>query len=61
MTRALKFKTFKNFICFMKKEQSYASCHHTRKSCVLLTFGFNMKSKNIKEKKEVVEVLIHLS
>ena len=45
----------------MKKEQSFASCHHTRKSCVLLTFGFNMKSKNIKEKKEVVEVLIHLS
>ena len=27
----------------------------------LLTQGFNMKRKNIKEKKEALEVLIHLS
>ena len=27
----------------------------------LLTYGFNIKRKNIKEKKEVLEVLIHLS
>ena len=27
----------------------------------LLTYGFNIKRKNIKEKKEVLKVLIHLS
>ena len=27
----------------------------------LLTYGFNTKRKNIKEKKEVLEVLIHLT
>ena len=27
----------------------------------LLTYGFNIKRKNIKENKEVLEVLIHLS
>ena len=27
----------------------------------LLTYGFNIKRKNIKEKKKVLEVLIHLS
>ena len=27
----------------------------------LLTYGFNTKRKNMKEKKEVSEVLIHLS
>ena len=27
----------------------------------LLTYGFNIKRKNIKEKKEALDVLIHLS
>ena len=39
----------------------YLSYGLRRKSCVLLTFGFNIKRNNIKEKKEVLEVLIHLS
>ena len=45
----------------MKKEQSYASHRHRRKSCVLFTYGFNIKRKNVKEKKELLEVLIHFS
>ena len=29
--------------------------------CYLLTYGFNIKRKNMKEKKDVLKVLIHLS
>ena len=46
---------------FGSSVQSYESCCHIRKSCVLCTYGFSIKIKNIKEKKEVLEVLIHLS
>ena len=46
----------------MKKEQRYASRRHTRKSCILFTYlWIQYKRKNIKEKKETLEVLINLS
>ena len=48
---------------FGSSVRSYASCRHRRKSCVLFTYLWIQykKKKNIKEKKEVLEVLIHLS
>ena len=47
---------------FGSSVQSYTSHHDRRKvAFYLLTYGFNIKRTNIKEKKEVLEVLIHLS
>ena len=58
-------KTFKkkinNYLFYEERAKSFASHRHRRKSCVLFTYGFNIKRKNIKEKKEVLEVLIHFS
>ena len=45
----------------MKKEQRAMHLVATGEKVVLFTYGFNIKRKNIKEKKEVLEVLIHLS
>ena len=47
----------------MKKEQRAMHLNPTEEKVAfyLLTYGFNIKRKNIKEKKEVLEVLIHLS
>ena len=46
----------------MKKEQRamYLVAKEEKVALYQLTYGFNMKRKNIKEKKEVFEVLIHL-
>ena len=47
----------------MKKEQRamHLVTIEEKVAFYLLTYGFNIKGKNIKEKKEVLEVLIHLS
>ena len=47
----------------MKKEQRamHLIAIEEKIAFYLLTYGFNTKSKNMKEKKEVSEVLIHLS
>ena len=48
----------------MKKEQRamHLVAIEEKVAFYLLTYGFNIKrKKNIKEKKEVLEVLIHLS
>ena len=47
----------------MKKEQRamHLVTIEEKVAFYLLTYGFNIKRKNIKEKKEVFEVLIHLS
>ena len=47
----------------MKKEQSdmHLVAIEEKVALCLLTYGFNIKRKNIKEKKEVLEVLIHYS
>ena len=47
----------------MKKEQRamHFVAIEEKDAFYLLTYGFNMKRKNIKEKKEELEVLIHLS
>ena len=47
----------------MKKEQRamHLVFIEVKVAWYLLTYGFNMKRKNIKEKKEVLEVSIHLS
>ena len=47
----------------MKKEQITMHLFTIKEKVVfyLHTYGFNIKSKNIKEKKDVLEVLIHLS
>ena len=47
----------------MKKEQRtmYLVVIEEKVAFYLLTYGFNRKRKIIKEKKEVLEVLIHLS
>ena len=47
----------------MKKEQRaiHLIAIEEKVEFYLLTYGFNIKRKNIKEKKEVLEVLIHLS
>ena len=47
----------------MKKEQraTYIIAVKEKNAFFLLTYGFNMKRKNIKEKEKVLEVLIHLS
>ena len=47
----------------MKKEQRAIHLVATEEKVefYLLTCGFNIKRKNIKEKKEVLKVLIHLS
>ena len=46
----------------MKKEQRAMHLVAIEEKVVfyLLTYGFNIKRKNIKEKKEVLQVLIHL-
>ena len=46
----------------MKKEQRAMHLVAIEEKVVfyLLTYGFNIKIRNIKEKKEVLEVLIHL-
>ena len=47
---------------FGSSMRSDTSCCLRRKGWFyLLTYEFNIKRKNIKEKKEVLEVLIHLS
>ena len=45
----------------MKKEQRaiHLIAIEEKVEFYLLTYGFNIKRKNIKEKKEVLEVLIH--
>ena len=48
-------------ICFMKKEQTAMHLVAIEEKVYLRTYGFNIKAKTIKEKKEVLEVLIHLS
>ena len=47
----------------MKKEQraKHLVAIEEKVAFYLLTCGFNIKRKNIKEKKAVLEVLIHLS
>ena len=47
----------------MKREQRamYLVVIEEKVAFYLLTYGFNRKRKIIKEKKEVLEVLIHLS
>ena len=47
----------------MKKEQRamHLVTIEEKVAFYLLTYGFNIKRKNIKEKKEVLEVSIHLS
>ena len=47
----------------MKKEQRamHLVAVEEKVASYLLTYAFNIKRKNIKEKKEVLEVLIHLS
>ena len=47
----------------MKKEQRamHLVAIEEKVAFYLLTYGFNIKRKNIKEKKEVLEVLIHLT
>ena len=45
----------------MKKKQRAMHLVAIEEKVYLLTFGFNIKAKTIKEKKEVLEVLIHLS
>ena len=47
--------------CFMKKEERAMHLVTTEEKVAfyLLTYGFNIKRKYIKEKKEVLEVLIH--
>ena len=47
----------------MKKEQRamHLIAIEEKIAFYLLTYGFNTKRKNMKEKKEVLEVLIHLS
>ena len=47
----------------MKKEQKamHLVAIEEKAAFYLLNYGFNIKRKNIKEKKEVLEVLIHLS
>ena len=47
----------------MKKEQRamHLIAIEEKIAFYLLTYGFNTKRKNMKEKKEVSEVLIHLS
>ena len=47
----------------MKKEQRAMLLVAIEEKVVfyLLIYGFNVKRKNIKEKKEVLEALIHLS
>ena len=47
----------------MKKEQRAMLLVAIEEKVVfyLLIYGFNIKRKNIKEKKEVLEALIHLS
>ena len=47
----------------MKKEQRAMHLVAIEEKVVfyLLIYGFNIKRKNIKEKKEVLEALIHLS
>ena len=50
-----------NYLFYEERTKSYTSCCYRRESCILLTYGFNVKRKIIKEKKEVLEVLIHLS
>ena len=47
----------------MKKEQRamHLVAIEEKVAFYLLTYGFNIKRKNIKEKKEVLEVSIHLS
>ena len=46
----------------MKKEQRamHLVAIEEKVRFYLLTYGFNIKRKNIKEKKELLEVLIHL-
>ena len=46
----------------MKKEQRamHLVTIEEKVAFYLLTYGFNIKRKNIKEKKEVLDVLIHL-
>ena len=46
----------------MKKEQRamHLAAIEEKVAFYLLTYGFNIKIRNIKEKKEVLEVLIHL-
>ena len=46
----------------MKKEQRamHLVTIEEKVAFYLLTYGFNIKGKNRKEKKEVLEVLIHL-
>ena len=47
----------------MKKEQTamHLVAIEEKVAFYLLTYGFNIKGQNIKEKKEVLEILIHLS
>ena len=47
----------------MKKKQKamHLVAIEEKVALYLLTYGFNIKRKNTKEKKEVLEVLIHLS
>ena len=47
----------------MKKEQRamHLVAIEEKVAFYLLTYGFNIKRKNIKEKKEVLEVLTHLN
>ena len=47
----------------MKKEQRamHLVVLEEKVAFYLLIYGFNTKRKNIKEKKEVLEVLIHIS
>ena len=46
---------------FESSVRSYLVAKEEKVAFYLLTYGFNKKRKNIKEKKEVLEVLIHLS
>ena len=45
----------------MKKEQRAMHLIAIEESCILFTCGFNIKRKNIKSIKEILEVLILLS
>ena len=47
----------------MKKEQRamHLVAIEEKVAFYLLTYGFNIKRKNIKEKKEVLAVLIHIT
>ena len=42
-----------NYSFYEERTKSYASRRHRIKSYVLFTYGFNIKRKHIKEKKEV--------